>query len=43
MTVDELIYQHNKEMVLESLQFDEVDNYTRAHKISDSRAPHTSK
>lgn len=28
MSVDELIYEHNKKMVLESLQIDEVDNYT---------------
>ena len=31
--IDELIYQHNKEMVLESLQIDEVDSYTRRWKI----------
>lgn len=41
MDVDDMIYQYNKRMVLESLQSDEVDSYTRAHEISDSRALHT--
>lgn len=46
MDVDDLIYEHNKRMAIEALYDDEmamVGSYTRAHEISDSRAPCHSK
>lgn len=41
--IDDLIWQHNKEMAIESLQFDEVDSYTRREEITAKMVPHTSK
>lgn len=41
MDVDDIIWQHNKEMVIESLYDDEmatVESYTRRREISDYRA-----
>ena len=38
MDVDDIIWQHNKEMALQALENDDVDSYTRRMEISDYRA-----
>lgn len=38
MDVDDIIWQHNKEMALQALENDDVDSYTTHMKRNDYRA-----